>query len=512
MFDFLHRHHPHSHDRPRQKEEKSQALDKEFKHKDNKDVAAISGGAPHSSSLRQSTLIDGSVRDDISQAKTHHPPSHLGSIPEIRRPSERQQRSEKEDGRCLVHRPHLSNTTSALLQRVPLAELRWQLKSASWLTEARTFYLISEAGEVLFIQIAYTNSGWLPAQCQVSASYFDARKAEEALDNGWQTCQKMRRSRSKNDPKRGEDGHVTETVTHPAGKMRISSSKTSFKIGNAEIRVAGPRLDATHAIPQGKLSQENSVPAIKCLYEGKFMTMELTMEMSEDAARFGDGNLTFGDENASDGYIQMVFVPGLRAQGILTIDGQPRDFTAVGMGLHQIQGIRPNQVATRWNTFLFISDAHPTTGYFTILFLIQISTPSSYGGEAVNYGIVHRNDRLLALSWDNQLQTFSPAIDTRSGYYLPQELDLHWQGHTADGVAFTADCHIHPHTLIDRINLLDLLPFVARKIVQTFFTKPYVYQWIDRTQLTLEIEGEERQVVEGWILHEATILNEDPGP
>lgn len=415
----------------------------------------------------------------------------------------------------LVHRPHLTNTTSALLRRVPLVRLCWQLEATSWLTEARTFYLVSEVGETLFVQMAYSSSSWLPAQCQVSASYFDARQAQETVagHTGWKTCSRVKRTRNKKDPQRGQGGHFAETNTHPASKIKLSDSKTSFKAVNAEIRVVGPQLDSSHELAQSELSKEHVVPGFKCLFEGGILKVQLTLETGEEAVCFGDGKLNFGSD-ATDGYIKMIFTPGVKAVGTLTIDGIDREFRGHGLGLHQIQGIRPNLVATRWNVFLFVSDPPPTSSsrestFRTTLFLIQICTPSSYGGETVNYGIVHHENQLLALSWDNQLQTFSPSRDPKSGYYLPQEIDLQWRGYTGEGRRFTAECHAQPQTLIDRINLLELLPFVARKILETFFNKPFIYQWIDRTKMTLKVEGEEPQIMEGWILNETTILSED---
>lgn len=466
--------------------------------------------------------------------------------------------SDEEERVRQVHTQSLTNSTRCLLHSIPLPSVTWGLECcSSWLTEARTFYMLSPTGEYILLQVAYTNSGWpIQASCQVSANFFDPNKASESVTGhaiDWRTCPRLKRPRARRDPQRGSDGHVTETVNHHGNKLQISDSRTALRIANMEMRLSGrackgPRFTA----PLGVLTDNNDASSdaktadqepyhFKLLSEGSILSVDLTLDCDCSALSFGDGNIRFGVD-ADDGLIHMKFIPGLRVRGTITVDGVPRPYIGHAFGVHQVQGVRPTQVATRWNCFLFIADSdnqddgnqtrlersggkkkvggkedregRPTRlSPQTSLFMLQLCTPSSYGSEVVNYGIYCERGQVEVMCMQGRATTFAPSRDSQSGYYVPAEFRLTWQGEDAGGRSFEAYCQTKPTTLVDRINLLELLPFMMRKIVETFVTRPYVYQWLDRAQVTIK-RGLERgkgreQVLHGWLLNELSILNED---
>ena len=401
----------------------------------------------------------------------------------------------------LVHVEAMKKKFEALLQQVPLEKICWSLECNSWITETRTFYLFNEVGEYMLLQFAYTNSGWLKASCQISAGYFDCRQANEKL-HIWRTCGKLKRPREKKDPNRGLDGHVSETNNYSASKIKMSESKCSIKITNAEIRIVGPELkQGQHDIPGGKLSGQHKRKGFRFLVEGGILGVDLILEAEHDAIQFGEGNIKFGVDQ-DEGFIHMKFLPCLKVAGSISINDVSRTWMGVGFGVHQIQGVRPNQVADRWTLGLFISDKDHK-GKQVILFMLQVLTSSTYGSETVNYGIFYENNKVQALGLKGKIKVEEPLVDPPSDYEVPQRLTFYWNCTKADDSGFTAECSIQPKTLVDRINLLELLPFIMRKVVETFVTKPYIYQWLDRA--TAQVDGERK--LDGWLLTELSLLN-----
>ena len=56
--------------------------------------------------------------------------------------------------------------------------------------------------------------------------------------------------------------------------------------------------------------------------------------------------------------------------------------------------------------------------------------------------------------------------------------------------------------------MLEQLPFIMRKIIETIVTKPYVYQWLDRTEMEIHL-GESSIKSDGWIFQELSLLSNE---
>lgn len=455
----------------------------------------------------------------------------------------------------MVHTDDSENTTKSLLRPFKIPNYDWRLTGSSWVTETRTFYMFSERGEFILFQLAYSNAGWpVPESCQVTARFFDPRMASTPVDpsgarernhyrsgsleapptsrerdmvhdrtsslqggglyDGWITVppfQGRRKSMFGKRPEAGlEEGHVRESVNQPASKMKVSSNKTGLAIGNSTITIVGPSTDGGHALPLQHREREDvrslRGDAVRAVHEGSLLGLDVVFEPLCEGVSFGDGILSFGLD-ASDGDIDMRFLPCGQVSGTVMIDNVPRPFSGLGMGVHQFQGIRPNLVASRWNFAFFVSDPDDRGERLTF-FIIQISTSPSYGSETVNYAALFGDGRLLAMCRDGKITTFEPVLDHASGYYIPQEFLFEWGGTTIDGDRFSAHCRIKPKILCERMNLLEQLPFVMRKVVETFVTRPYVYQWVDRATLHMSMNHQEESI-SGWLYNELAILGDD---
>lgn len=440
----------------------------------------------------------------------------------------------------MVHTDRRENKTRTLINTFPLERFTWRLSGASWVTEARTMYLISEAGELVFFQLAYTNAGWpVPESCQVTARYFDARWAEnegvEAI-GPWQTVPKYRaKSKFSFANKRGSIsscgrdslnfnasgliGHVAECGNRTAKNLKTSANFTGLSIGSSSMSLSGPLyVDSDFDVglssekrPNSKSSQPSDEAngkdgGLKAIFQGKHFSLDIDYIPKCLGTTFGDGKLSFGVQG-EDGDIEMRFIPAGRAEGTVTIEGISQTFKGLGMVIHQFQGIRPNLVASKWILTCFVSDRDDIGEQLSML-LIQLSTSPSYGAEKIICGSLHGDGRLLALCRDGRIVPFAPTLDPDSGYYIPQELHLEWRGVTIDGDHFEAHCQYRPRVLCERMNMLDQLPFVMRKIVESFISKPFLYQWLDRATVTLNMKNKAASI-NGWIYTETAFLGED---
>jgi hypothetical protein len=440
----------------------------------------------------------------------------LSSAPPPPPPAEEGHKRPNESGRLkLVHTQNVNNESSALYNSFSLSNYNWRLGGSSWVTETRTFYLLTELGEMIFMQLAFTDSGWpIPPSCQVTARYFDTRQASTPVEKtGWVTIPKYKPRHFGRNKERPE--HVFECINHSASEMKSSKNKTSVRMANGEISIIGPSTNSEHRIdpkPESKAGEHaangngSKSDALKVSYHGASLSLDFQFEPQCSGIAFGDGKITFGEDEA-DGEIHMRFLPCGVARGNMTIAGESRAINAVGLGVHQFQGIRPNLVAARWHLAVFISDKDDA-GEQTIAFMIQVSTPATYGSTIVNLGGVYGDGRLLALCREGKITSSSPNLEPHSGYYIPRHVRFEWRGVTIDNDPFYANCSVTPGILCERINLLDQLPFVMRKIVETFVTKPYVYQWVDRAEFSVNFGGNEGSI-SGWLFTELSILGED---
>ena len=132
-----------------------------------------------------------------------------------------------------------------------------------------------------------------------------------------------------------------------------------------------------------------------------------------------DGNIHFG-QDMSDGFINMKFIPTAHATGWTQIEGGSRTpFEGHALIVHQFQGVRPHLCASSWNLAYFVTDTARSGMVPSVLFMIQLKTPDSYDDATINYGAVHHNGELLAVSVSNEIVHGESPVDAESGFPMP---------------------------------------------------------------------------------------------
>lgn len=257
-----------------------------------------------------------------------------------------------------------------------------------------------------------------------------------------------------------------------------------------------------HHIGDGELA------LIKVTFDEEPLVFELNVRPEGKPFQICDGNIHFGQDR-TEGFINMKFIPASHATGWVQIGSQPRQpFEGHALVVHQFQGVRPHLCASRWNLAFFVSDTVRSGLQPSMLFMIQLQTPASYDDATINYGSVYHHQDMLAVSVGNEIEHGNSPIDAESGFPVPEHIRYRWHGKTFSGAAFSAECAVRPSTQCARICLLDNVPYVLRKVVETFVARPFVYQWIDRAEVSINVEGapDGQEALHGWIFQELSLI------
>jgi hypothetical protein len=301
---------------------------------------------------------------------------------------------------------------------------------------------------------------------------------------------------------------VAECSNHGVNKLQVSPNRTAIRIGNNEVRIVGPELKGSdYDLHDGLINGKYEDLAIRAFLKGNLLAADLTFTPGRDGTvKFGDGKVFFGADQ-EDGYIESQFNPRLTVTGKIYVDGIPRPFSGIAYSMHQTHGVRPTQVASQVKLLIFVADVEEGQPQ-SCFYMLQIRTPPEYGQEILNYSMYHQGEKLVGASTLSSLTPSDSQIDDRSGYPIPVELVATWRGINPENASFKAECRFRPQVLVHRVNLLELLPFVMRKVVETFITRPYVYVWLDRAELEVK-EGPAQRRLPGWMFCEICFLNSD---
>lgn len=414
-----------------------------------------------------------SAREEGLKASSEQEPKNsTGAMP-----SEQQQQQINGRGSSRFHPPDLENTSKALYTSLHPSQFSWSLKngtgsSGGWITETQTFYALSNTGELVYLQLAYSNLSW-PAQtiCQITARYFN---------------------------REGTNRFGTWTV--PASRLRLDAVRTSCSARSTSFSQKEP-LDGNVASFRVQHGCDSDEPII----------LDLDFKGVSQPFAIHDGCIHFGRDRM-DGYIQLKFIPAARVTGSVRLDdGSQRSFDGWGFIVRQFQGLKPYLSASRWNLFYFCTgdrlSKNSVSFQNTSLFMLQLITPEPYDRIAYNIGCIWREDRLLAVSIDNQISEVSPVLDLQSKYTIPRAFQYRWKGVTFEGEPFQASCQCETRTVVTKECVLDSLPFVLRKVIEAFIPRPYIFQWTDETTVSIDLAGSVNEYT-GWAFQELSIISE----
>lgn len=336
---------------------------------------------------------------------------------------------------------------------------------------------------------------WPNTSCQVTARYYKAGCDYED-ENGTGGVKVI---------------HKFETQTLSSLRMKLSDNNTSVAAQSSSITMKASSPVSSCAIS----STEGTGPNFSINYsitpptptQPSPFTLDLTFEPQSAPFKFNDGKIHFG-ATRSDGFIEMKFIPDGKCSGIIQIDGELFDFKGHGMCLRQFQGVRPHVTTKRWNCAYFVEKCvGESTKSPRSLYMIQLQCSAAYNDEIVHYGYYFDGKRLNAVtSPANEIIYAKTEIDSETGYPIPEHFDYRWIGADFEGNPFNASISGTPSSRMARIDLLENLPVLIRRIVEGFSAaRPYVYQHFDQ-EMEANVNGE---IIKGYLFQEFSFLLEN---
>lgn len=81
-------------------------------------------------------------------------------------------------------------------------------------------------------------------------------------------------------------------------------------------------------------------------------------------------------------------------------------------------------------------------------------------------------------------------FDSFSGYKIPKKITHIWNGNTFSGKSITIEMSLSLSNMVSKFDVLAELPYLIRVFLQTFFTAPFIYQWIEPTVISVKMDNE----------------------
>ena len=345
-----------------------------------------------------------------------------------------------------------------------------------------------------FLELSPTVCRWPQTNCQVTARYYKpGNKISEESSS--------------------RTVHKFETQTLSSLRMKLTDDNTSCALQTSSISMTTGDGNSCQSLPDDFISfrMNYSITPPTPTQQSPF-TLDLEFKSQTAPLQVNDGKIQFG-ATRDDGFIEMKFIPSGRCTGKIRIDGETRDFNGIGVCLRQFLGVRPHLTTKRWNCAYFRENSSNSSGKdggnpIRTLFTIQMQSSPAYKGEAINYGFYFDGHKLESVTSKENLITYSKTVlDPETGYCVPESFEYKWKGVDVEGNTFDACVSGTRISRMARIDLLEKLPIVLRKIVESFSSaRPYIYQNFDQ-EVEAVINGEK---VIGSLFQEFSFLLEDP--
>jgi len=322
-------------------------------------------------------------------------------------------------------------------------EVTW-VEDKDWANEAVLVYFINEDGGMGYVQIVYSSMS-VNVTTQVSAKFWN------------------------------KDVNQFATKTGKGSSLSLSEDKRSCSA-----------LDSAFT----SLSADEFHYKITAGFDPKKIKYDLDFT-STCPYGYQTEKIPFDPNSSKNGYCIHRFIPTGRVTGTVIVNGTEIKINGTALYSHAVQ--QSPQFCKRWN---LITMNNGTDG----LMMLEFVNKAQSVGKA---GLVLDN-KLVGVATDCTVTQVSSEIDSDTKYDVPTEMKYVIKGKTIEGEKpFTATLTMKPSNQVDRIDCLSFLPFIIRKFVQSFISKPFIYQWLDEGEIELTI-GDEKRTIKGLVLQETS--------
>ncbi|KAF2764975.1 oxidative stress survival, Svf1-like protein [Teratosphaeria nubilosa] len=337
-------------------------------------------------------------------------------------------------------------------------DLAWEIVDGTNV-ETKTFYMISDEGNIGLAQVIYSNVMGVRTTAQFNSKIF----AKDGTTNHlWSTDNLSHFEFSKD----------KQNITSKQGvEMSLSEDGKSYSIKSTVNKNSVVDLKFTQAAPGFAVGR--------------------------------NGTSTFGTDRAKPwGRMRHAFWPRCKVEGHIMTKQGPVRFNGRGIFIHALQGMKPHFAAARWNFCNFQSPSYSAV-------LMEYTTPKSYAETVVAVGGIVTDSSILMAGASPAIKAEHTQIepDKDNGWPEPSAAAFTWTGKTSDGKDVSAKVEGGIRPRIDRVDVMGELPkFVKQIATSASGTKPYIYQYTPKMKLKINIAGEQKEE-EGLLLMEATFIS-----
>ncbi len=358
----------------------------------------------------------------------------------------------------------LSNSTCSHLVNAH-SRLEWKLSYSS-ATEGQTFYISTASGAFILLQMVYSTMSWSPT-VQASARFYSP-------------------------PSNASGVRLLKDKTY-------SCRGSSLILSNDRLSVSCERMsiELAHFEPVTfKVSFHSE--------DGDFkldLLLVSVLEGGHVVEMVGNqGQVNFKNDHGESGFVTSHFLPRCVVSGSVVVNGQRHDAKGFGCFVHAIQHYP--QKCGRWN---FIS----LQGEKESLLIYQFEMPDGHGYafKTMSQLCLVKNERVEMVCLDNLVSHLGRQMDHKSGYSVPSAIHIRSHGRNVSDQAVKMGMRVALTQPLDRIDLLNELPILVRKVIQTFISKPYLYSWCENVTSTICV-GDENVQVKGNMFIEISFLAE----
>jgi hypothetical protein len=323
--------------------------------------------------------------------------------------------------------------------------------------ETQVFYIFTESGHIVLLQIIYSNVAGIHTTCQFNSKIFARNASEKHL---W--------------------------CASPLSNLEFSEDDTSLYATDCAV----------------EMSEDGNSYTIKSMNNAESIVNAKITRVAPAFHAGETGNTLYGTDLSKPwGNMRHAFWPRCTAEGTVTTKQGPVDLKGQGIYIMAIQGMKPHHAAAKWN---FVNFQGPK--YSAVM--MEFTTPPSYGSTVVNVGAIATDSELVYAGCTNTATHTETKLDAEIGWKEPTAVKFAWSGKTKDGKPLEAviEGPFGPRT--DRVDVMAEVPgFVKNIVAGTVGTKPYIYQFSPK--MTLKIKtGEEEITEEGQLFSEATFISE----
>ena len=370
--------------------------------------------------------------------------------------------------------PGAPNTSS----RFAPEHWRWQLRDDSYYAELCTFLCFCDDGSFVLANVAVISLGWAKKH-QVNIVFKHTRDAAGA------SC---------------ADDCNTWTEEYGGSDLVVLRSGQGLQIGPHRVE----------CLDESMLLYELELSFVKGDYHG-LGGCEVRMRHTAPDLGFVPGTQegatgwTYGGGEA----LFMGFAaPRTAVEGTVAYGGEEMPLEGRGFVSKNLTNLRADMQSTTAYHCKLVSDT-------TTLHLIQMLPPGhqTKGNRALVMGSIVHEGKLLLAALDGDSHAFSEdcgELDLETGYVPPTALGFRWAGKTLEETPREVLCEIRIETgarPMIRLDVLEHLPWLFRRVVQALFAKPFLYLYYQPAVEAVISIGDEKVRTTGVVLFEKHFVN-----